>query len=168
MVDLKTVDAGLLQSRYRLTKQRAAVLRALDTGGHLSAETIHEKVRAEMPGVSLGTIYRTLDILREIGLVQAFSYAGSAARYEAALDKHHHLLCLDCRRLENVPAEGLARIAMEVGERAGYRDLDYALTIVGRCGPCTRGETGAEPDAGADQASMSIAGRNSNSGGNSV
>jgi Fe2+ or Zn2+ uptake regulation protein len=169
MVDLKAVDAGLLQSRYRLTKQRAAVLRALDTGEHLSAESILKRVQAEMPGVSLGTIYRTLDILREIGLVQAFSYAGSAARYEAALDKHHHLLCLECRSLENVPAEGLARIAQEVGERAGYRDLDYALTIVGRCGPCTRGETGAEdPGSGADQASSSMAGRNSNSGGSSV
>ena len=56
MVDLKTVDAGRLQSRYRLTKQRAAVLRALDTGEHLSAESILKRVQAEMPGVSLGTI----------------------------------------------------------------------------------------------------------------
>jgi len=77
-MEAKTVDAGLLQSRYRLTKQRAAVLRALGDGKHLSAETILERVRAEMPAVSLGTIYRTLDILREIGLVQIFSFAGSA------------------------------------------------------------------------------------------
>jgi Fe2+ or Zn2+ uptake regulation protein len=167
MVDLKTVDAGLLQSRYRLTKQRAAVLRALDTGGHLSAETILERVRVEMPGVSLGTIYRTLDILREIGLVQAFSYAGSAARYEAALDKHHHLLCLECRRLENVQAEGLARLAQEVAEREGFVDVDYALTIVGRCTPCARGEA-SEAEASASDASSSIAGRSSSSGGNSV
>jgi Fe2+ or Zn2+ uptake regulation protein len=174
-VDLKTVDAGLLQSRYRLTKQRAAVLRALDNGGHLSAEDILERVRLEMSGVSLGTIYRTLDILREIGLVQAFSYAGSAARYEAALDKHHHLLCLQCRSLENVQAEGLARIAAEVAERAGYREVDYALTIVGRCTPCARaagepaplaGAVSAEPAPGG--ASKSIAGRSSSSGGNSV
>ena len=110
-MDLKTVDAGLLQTRYRLTKQRAAVLRALDDGGHLSAETILERVRSEQPGVSLGTIYRTLDILREIGLVQVFSFGGSAARYEATLEKHHHLLCTDCRRVENVRPDGVARIA---------------------------------------------------------
>ena len=70
MQDTKGVDAGLLQSRYRLTKQRAAILRALEDGRHLSAETILERVRAQLPGVSLGTIYRTLDILRSIGLVQ--------------------------------------------------------------------------------------------------
>ena len=73
MKDTKGVDAGLLQSRYRLTKQRAAILRALGDGQHLSAETILERVRTELPGVSLGTIYRTLDILRGIGLVQLFS-----------------------------------------------------------------------------------------------
>ena|SRR5579871_1750254 len=136
-MDLKAVDAGLLQSRYRLTKQRAAVLRVLHEGGHVSAETILERVHGELPAVSLGTIYRTLDVLREIGLVQAFSHGGSAALYEAALDKHHHLLCVHCRRLENVEAEGLARIAQEVADRSGFRDVDFALTIVGRCPACS-------------------------------
>jgi Fe2+ or Zn2+ uptake regulation protein len=137
-MELKTVDAGLLQSRYRLTKQRSAVLRALADGTHLSAETILERVRAELPGVSLGTIYRTLDILRGIGLVQIFSFGGSAARYEAALDKHHHLLCSSCRSLKNVAANGLAQIAREIAEREGYTDYDHALTIVGLCVDCSK------------------------------
>jgi len=137
-MELKTVDAGLLQSRYRLTKQRSAVLRALADGTHLSAETILERVRAELPGVSLGTIYRTLDILRGIGLVQVFSFGGSAARYEAALDKHHHLLCSGCRSLKNVAANGLAQIAREIAEREGYTDYDHALTIVGLCADCSK------------------------------
>jgi Fe2+ or Zn2+ uptake regulation protein len=159
-MDLKTVDAGLLQSRYRLTKQRAAVLRALDDGGHLSAETILERVRAERPGVSLGTIYRTLEILREIGLVQVFSHGGSAARYEATLEKHHHLLCLHCRRIENVQPEGVARIAEEVAARSGYVDIDYALTIVGRCAECAGSPASSN-------GSSTAAGRNSSSGGSS-
>ena len=144
-MDLKTVDAGLLQSHYRLTKQRAAVLRALGDGGHLSAETILEKVRAELPAVSLGTIYRTLDILRAIGLVQIFSFGGSAARYEAALDKHHHLLCTNCRTLENVQADGVAEIAAQIAATKGFSDVDYGLTIVGRCTKCAgkAGKNGA-------------------------
>jgi Fe2+ or Zn2+ uptake regulation protein len=137
-MEAKTVDAGLLQSRYRLTKQRAAVLRALGDGTHLSAETILERVRADMPGVSLGTIYRTLDILREIGLVQVFSYGGSAARYEATLEKHHHLLCSECRTLVNVRSEGIERIARDLATGEGYSDVDFALTIVGRCANCAR------------------------------
>jgi Fe2+ or Zn2+ uptake regulation protein len=133
-----TVDAGLLQSRYRLTKQRSAVLRALGDGTHLSAETILDRVRREMPAVSLGTIYRTLDILREIGLVQIFSHAGSAARYEAALEKHHHVMCSKCRNLTNIRVEGLADMAHEIAKREGFSDVDFSLTIVGQCHDCGR------------------------------
>jgi Fe2+ or Zn2+ uptake regulation protein len=137
MLDVKTVDAGLLQSRYRLTKQRSAVLRALADGTHLSAETILERVRADLPGVSLGTIYRTLDILRELGLVQIFTFGGIAARYEATLEKHHHLLCSVCRSLVNVRADDLADIAQTIAANEGYSDIDFSLTIVGRCASCT-------------------------------
>ncbi len=143
-MDGKTVDAGLLQSRYRLTKQRAAVLRALGGGTHLSAEAILERVRTEQPGVSLGTIYRTLDILREIGLVQVFVHNGGAARYEAALDKHHHLVCGVCRHITNVGAPGLAELAERIADREGYGGVEASLTIVGRCPGCT---ARASPDS---------------------
>jgi Fur family ferric uptake transcriptional regulator len=140
MIDVKTVDAGLLQSRYRLTKQRAAILKALSDGSHLSAETILDRVRTDVPGVSLGTIYRTLDILREIGLVQMFSYAGSAARYEAALDKHHHLLCSACNRLINVTGSGVADLAKKIAGDEHFAADDWSLTIVGNCGCSARAE----------------------------
>ncbi|MFN2460691.1 MAG: Fur family transcriptional regulator [Candidatus Velthaea sp.] len=135
-MDSKGVDAGLLQSRYRLTKQRSAILRALADGAHVSAETILERVRAELPGVSLGTIYRTLDILREIGLVQMFAYAGLAARYEASLDKHHHLVCAVCYDITNVPAPDVQSVAQTIAESHRYDDIDASLTITGRCPAC--------------------------------
>jgi Fe2+ or Zn2+ uptake regulation protein len=135
-MDTRGVDAGLLQTKYRLTKQRAAILRALDGAAHLSAETILERVRAELPGVSLGTIYRTLDILRELGLVQVFSHAGSAARFEAVIEKHHHLLCTQCNRLINISAQGVADMARAIGSAHEFAEIDCALTISGRCSAC--------------------------------
>lgn len=138
-MDVRGVDAGLLQTKYRLTKQRAAILRALEGDSHLSAETILERVRSELPGVSLGTIYRTLDILRELGLVQIFSYAGSASRFEAAIEKHHHLLCTKCGQLVNVDAPGLGDIARSIGTGRGFSEIDCALTITGRCTGCSDG-----------------------------
>jgi Fe2+ or Zn2+ uptake regulation protein len=135
MIDSKGVDAGLLQTRYRLTKQRAAVLRALEDGAHLTAEAIHERVRAALPAVSLGTIYRTLDILRAIGLVQVFSHGG-AARYEAALDKHHHLVCVTCSEIVNVPAPQIGAIALAVAQDHRYSGVDAALVVTGRCNRC--------------------------------
>ncbi len=136
MHDTKHVDAGLLQSRYRLTKQRAGILRALEDGQHLSAEAILERVRLELPGVSLGTIYRTLDILRSIGLVQVFTFAGGAAKYEAALDKHHHLVCTQCNAVVNVSVGDALPLAHAVAGEHGYVDVDCALVISGRCAAC--------------------------------
>jgi Fe2+ or Zn2+ uptake regulation protein len=136
--DTKGVDAGLLQSRYRLTKQRAAILRALEDGQHLSAEAILERVRLELPGVSLGTIYRTLDILRSIGLVQIFSHAGGAAKYEAALDKHHHLVCTQCGTVANVNVNDALAVAHRVANEHGFAEIDCALVISGRCSSCAK------------------------------
>jgi Fe2+ or Zn2+ uptake regulation protein len=133
-------NLGFLPSRYRLTKQRAAVLRALDGGGHLSAEMVHARVRSELPGVSLGTIYRTLEILRGLGLVQVFSFNGSAARYEAALDKHFHLMCTRCRQVHNVQANGIAEIAGEIAAQRGFSDVDWSLTVLGCCLDCSKKE----------------------------
>jgi Fe2+ or Zn2+ uptake regulation protein len=144
--DTKGVDAGLLQSRYRLTKQRAAVLHALEDGRHVSAETILERVRTRLPGVSLGTIYRTLDILRSIGLVQIFSYAGAAAKYEAALEKHHHLVCTQCGEVVNVNVGEALTLAQNVAQEHGFGDVDCALVVTGRCARC------------ADQAASTTAG----------
>jgi Fur family ferric uptake transcriptional regulator len=130
------VDAGLLRSRYRLTKQRAAVLAALDDGAHLTAEALLDRVRTQLPNISLGTIYRTVDILRELGLVQMFCHAGMAARYEASLSKHHHLVCDRCRDITNVNVPALSDVIAGIAAHYRYGDIDASLTITGRCAAC--------------------------------
>ena len=92
--------------------------------------------------------------MRDLGLVQVFSFDGGAARYETALDKHFHLMCTRCRELLNVKASGVAEIAGEIATQYGYRDIDWSLTVVGRCLGCSEKEAIS-------------AGRNSSSGGNS-
>jgi Fe2+ or Zn2+ uptake regulation protein len=140
-MDVKTADAALLQTRYRLTRQRSGVLHALGDGAHLTAEAILERVRSEQPQVSLGTVYRTLEILRGLGLVQVFTPSGGASLYEAALDKHHHLLCTRCREVRNVTIQGLGMLASETAGRLGFDDVDYAMTITGRCPSCSSEES---------------------------
>jgi len=144
-MDSSGVDAGLLRSRYRLTKQRAAVLLALDDGAHLTAEALLERVRTQMPGVSLGTIYRTVDILRELGLVQMFTHAGMAARYEASLSKHHHLVCAVCRDITNVSIPSLSGVVAGIASQYHYDDIDASLTVMGRCSACAAAARPAAP-----------------------
>jgi len=135
-MDSTGVDAGLLRSRYRLTKQRSAVLHALDDGEHLTAEDLLDRVRRQLPGVSLGTIYRTVDILRELGLVQIFTHNGMAARYEASLSKHHHLVCDVCRDITNVNVPTLGPVIKGIAAQYRYDDVDASLTVTGRCASC--------------------------------
>jgi Fur family ferric uptake transcriptional regulator len=73
--------------------------------------------------------------LRAIGLVQVFSHGG-AARYEAALDKHHHLVCLVCGEIVNVPAPQIGAIALAVAQDHRYSGVDAALVVSGRCARC--------------------------------
>lgn len=144
------VDAELLKSRYRLTKQRAAILAALDDGAHVTAETLLDRVRRRMPAVSLGTIYRTVDILCEIGLVQIFEHEGLAARYEASLSKHHHIVCDGCHDIVNVHLPALEPIIDAIATQHRYVAVDASLTLRGRCADCTqadRAKTVATPDA---------------------
>jgi Fur family ferric uptake transcriptional regulator len=147
-MDSSGVDAGLLRSRYRLTKQRAAVLHALDDGAHLTAEALLERVRAQLPGVSLGTIYRTVDILREIGLVQVFTHQGMAARYEASLSKHHHLVCDLCSDITNVHVPTLGTVIKGIATQYHYEDVDASLTVTGRCSACATPRTSAPSERG--------------------
>ncbi|TAM92450.1 transcriptional repressor [bacterium] len=139
-MDAAKADAGLIQSRYRLTRQRAAVLRVLQAdGGHLDAEEIHERAKEELSSLGLATIYRTLDLLRELGLVQMVQYPGAAARYEARLDKHHHLLCTRCHELSDVEAPHLAELVSEVAASVGFQPGDFKLQVSGLCRRCRNG-----------------------------
>jgi Fe2+ or Zn2+ uptake regulation protein len=67
-----------------------------------------------------------------------FTFGGIAARYEATIEKHHHVLCSVCRSLVNVRADALADIAHEIARNEGYSDVDFSLTIVGRCPECAK------------------------------
>ena len=86
---------------YRLTPQRFMILSVIqEAEEHLSIDQITERVQKQNPYVSLSTIYRTLELLRELGLVRENHLAGEQPHYEAAEGKdHHHLVCRNCRAI---------------------------------------------------------------------
>jgi Fur family ferric uptake transcriptional regulator len=69
--------------------------------------------------------------------VQVFTHAGAAAKYEAALDKHHHLVCTACGDVVNVHINDALAVAQGVASDHGYVDVDCALVISGRCAACS-------------------------------
>lgn len=100
MVDTeKRVENDLRKHGYKITPQRREVIKAvLESHEHLTPAAIHERVENEHPGIGLVTIYRTLEILIELGLICEMHAGGSCRSYimRRPYEHHHHLICADC------------------------------------------------------------------------
>jgi len=123
---------------YRLTPQREMVILTLhEAEGHLSAEQIHERVQAQNPCVDISTVYRTLDLLCEMGLVSQCTEDGHLLLYELMVrSPHHHLVCKQCHQVIEVSAGELESLIRLFKERYGFHaDLNH-LVVEGLCERC--------------------------------
>lgn len=139
--ELREAEQRIAEADYRLTPQRAVILRLLfaHEGEHLSAEELHSLVTRTNPEVGLATVYRTLELLSELRLVQAVDFGDGRARYELVGDErhtHHHLLCLECGQVEEVREDLLERLEQAIEEEHGFSILDHQVKFVGRCKAC--------------------------------
>jgi Fe2+ or Zn2+ uptake regulation protein len=122
----------------RFTEQRAAVYRFLaETTTHPTADEVFLAVRGEVPGISLATVYKSLETLVGCGLATKLTYGDGSARYDGRTDPHHHARCLGCDRVMDVPGhlpeEPLARLREGAG---GFSVTGYRLELLGFCGEC--------------------------------
>ena len=133
---LRTVarEAGL-----KLTHQRLEIFRELaGTEEHPDAETIFRAVQQRMPTVSLDTVYRTLWMLHDLGLVTTLGPRGDGVRFDANLDRHHHFSCVRCglvRDFESAELDGLS--VPDSVKRLGS-DVDSHVEVRGLCASCQR------------------------------
>lgn len=123
---------------YRLTPQRQLVLEAVDKLEHATPEDILAEVRRTAGGVNISTVYRTLDLLEELGLVSHAHLGHGAPAYHLAERHHHlHLMCRDCEKVQEADvsvAEGFTR---ELRAAFGFdTDLKH-FALYGRCQECS-------------------------------
>jgi len=132
------VVEALQQIGYRLTPQRMMILEAIaDSGGHLSAEEIHETVRTAYPYLDISTVYRTLDLLKTLHLVSETDLGRGPAQYEL-LSKglHHHLICTECREILDVPDSLLDSLRHAMSEEYDFHAEIEHLAVFGICSNC--------------------------------
>lgn len=123
----------------RLTRQRAAIYTALaDTTSHPTADDLYRTVKRQHPMISRNTVYYTLGILRQAGLVQEVNVGHEVARFDGNMTVHHHLVCLGCRHILDVMDEGLNRLAVANGQARGFRILGHRVEFHGYCADCQR------------------------------
>ena len=125
----------------RLTRQRQLIWDALvaEPDGHLSADEIVEQVQARLQQVNPSTVYRTLDLLVDEGLVLRTDLGGDRAFYEPAREHaHHHLVCESCGAVQHLHEEQLGDLRERVRTSTGFTVGTGEITLVGICATCDR------------------------------
>jgi len=136
-------DEQLRACGYRVTPQRQLVLEAVARLDHGTPEEIGAQVRKTARGVNISTIYRTLELLEQIGMVTHTHLEHGAPSYHLAADAHHvHLKCRVCGRVTEVGPDAIRPLITMLEERHGFETDVGHLTVFGRCADC---RTAREP-----------------------
>lgn len=124
---------------HRMTKQRKVILEELlKLRQHPSADEIYSIVRKRLPRISLGTVYRNLEVLTEMGQIQKLELSGSMKRYDYNPRKHYHIRCVQCDRVDDAPVAPLNRLEDELYESTVFDIIGHNLEFTGLCPTCSR------------------------------
>jgi Fur family peroxide stress response transcriptional regulator len=132
----KTVIRLLVQNDLKVTPQRVAILEViLNLDNHPHAENITEYLRLSHPNISIGTIYKTLEIFTKKGIIKKVLTTKDSMRYDAIPERHHHLYCLESERIEDYYDDDLNKILEDYIKKKNipnFKIEDIKLQIVGK------------------------------------
>ena len=131
-------------SGYRLTPQRELILRAVEELGHATPDEVHAHVRVRSSAVNVSTVYRTLEVLEELGLIRHAHLSDRAPTYHSVTDhEHFHLVCRNCHKVTSVDPDVLIPLRDRLHDELGFVVDTGHLTIFGHCTDChTHGSDG--------------------------
>jgi len=138
MTRVQDIASRLSQKGYRMTPQRLMILESIEgASGHISAEEIYRDIKKRYPGLNISTVYRTLELLKEMELVTETDMGDGRVRFHSlGHEHHHHLVCSKCGKVIDLDEETLAPLTSVLSRKYGFRaDLKH-LAIFGRCRNC--------------------------------
>lgn len=133
-----TIAAGLRQNKRKLTRARQAILDIITQADHhLTPADVYRYAKAHYPHLGLTTVYRTLDLLVELGYIQRVHLAEGCHSYAPSARPHgHHLVCSECGRAEEFAECDLDALVRSLQARTGYEIKVHVLELMGRCPKC--------------------------------
>lgn len=131
----------LKEKGFKLTPQRRCVLNTIlnSDGKHLSAEEIYDLVKESCPEIGLATVYRTMQVLDELGLVYKHNFDDGRIRYEITQNEdhqHHHLVCKKCGKVIEVEEDLLEQLETQVENKYSFSITDHNVKFFGYCSYC--------------------------------
>lgn len=141
MIHLSSVYRKLEEGAKRLTPQRELVIRifAEHPGEHLSAEEVHQLVKKDFQDIGLATVYRSLELLTDLEILNRISFDDGRARYEFNQEethRHHHLVCIRCGKVDEYGEDLLDPLEGRILKERGFHVLDHELKFYGLCRSC--------------------------------
>jgi Fur family peroxide stress response transcriptional regulator len=128
----------LKQHGYRITPQRAAILRIFaSSADHPSIEQVYDQIKEQFPMMSLATVYKTVAMLKNQGEILELAFANGSTHYDGNHPyPHPHLICIRCNRIIDTEGLSLEKFALEMAKKNGYRLITHRLDIFGICPSC--------------------------------
>jgi Fur family peroxide stress response transcriptional regulator len=128
----------LKEYNFRLTPQRLAVLKVLAVSeGHPTVEQIYETVRAEFPTSSVATIYKTVNLLKQLNEVLELGFPDGSNRYDGNKPyPHPHVICTKCKKIIDPNLGSIKELTKEVVKETGFQILNYRVDFFGTCRAC--------------------------------
>jgi len=144
---LDRIKKQLHAQSYKLTPQREATVKVLleREEDHLSAEDIYLLVKEKAPEIGLATVYRTLELLLELQIVEKINFGDGVSRYDLRQEGlehfHHHLVCVECGSIQEIFENLLVDVEKKVEKEWGFQVQDHRLTFHGVCKQCQQATT---------------------------
>jgi Fur family ferric uptake transcriptional regulator len=148
-VDKDEFKELLRQKGLKVTNQRVKVLEALSNSPdiHLTAEEIYELIKVDFPEIGLATVYRTIQLLLELNLIDRINLDDGFVRYEISdLDDnlkkhhHHHLICVKCSKVLSFEDDLLDELEKRIMDHVSFKVLDHEVKLYGVCKECSANE----------------------------
>ncbi len=139
--EIGNIKDYLKEKGFKLTSQRGSVLDTIleNTGKHLSAEEIYDLVKINCPEIGLATVYRTMQVLDELGLVYKNNFDDGRTRYEITQNEdhqHHHLVCRKCGKVIEVEEDLLEQLEHQVEKKYNFSITNHKVKFFGYCNEC--------------------------------
>ncbi len=139
---------GMLKDKgLKVTRQRLAILEVLaeQDGRHMTTEDIYDLVRKEFPEIGIATVYRTVQLLLEMQLVDRIELNDGCVRYEIGRQfsgeeghYHHHLVCKSCGKILSFDEDLLDELERQIENKTGFQIWDHELKFYGMCKDCVQ------------------------------
>lgn len=127
-----------LEKKHRMTRQRMVILDELrKVSSHPTADEVYKMLRKILPRISLGTVYRNLEILSVMGLISKLEIDANQKRFDGNINKHYHICCIDCNRVYDINPETV-KIDYSPDNPEGCKIIDYSFHFIGLCEECIK------------------------------